>query len=343
MDEIICRQKNAPEPMTGRRFVLGAAGIVLRLAVAQLLVNAAITLSGVGLLNAAFYLYAVILLIAFMKKTVASSVYTLGSGTLVLQSMLGDSTTSVVEIPLSRVQAVRPVGRCEKLRLCYHQVTAVDAQAKPGLRVRAAFFASLFSARLARVLAGKAAAERAGWAIVFPEDGLLRACVLRPNEAFLRALEEALPEAFGVDDRLTRARIHTISARALQRAFPAEYPHVEPLVAEEELRWAQDELTRQKQAREAEQERKKARAQARQNPGGKPANPPKKKKKKAKPETARKTPEQEGEAAQAEDAPREEPAQEAEKTQPQEENTQARRRRRRQETEEDDAIHDGPV
>ena len=330
MDEIICRQKNAPQPMTGRRFVLGAAGIVLRLAVAQLLVNAAIAVSGVGLLNALFYLYAVALLIAFMGRTVASSVYTLGRETLVLQSMLGDSTTSVVEIDLACVQAVRPVGRCEKLRLSYHQVTAVDARAKPGLRVRAAFFASLFSARLARLLAGKACGERAGWAVVFREDSLLRACVLRPNEDFLRALEAALPQAFGVDDRLTRAPIHTISARALQRAFPAEYPHVEPLVDEEELRWAQDELSRQKQAREAERERKKARAQKKQNAGGNPAQPPKKrKKKKAAPQ-----PEQSETARD-----QEEPSQ----TATEETNSQARRRRRRQETEDDDAIHDDPV
>ena len=342
MDEIICRQKNTPEPMTGRRFVLGAAGIVLRLAVAQLLVNAAIALSGVGLLNVAFYLYAVILLIGFMKRTVASSVYTLGSSTLVLQSMLGDSTTSVVEIPLSRVQAVRPAGRCEKLRLSYHQVTAVDAQAKPGFRVRAAFYASLFSARLARLLAGKASGEQAGWVVVFPEEGLLRACVLRPDEAFLRALEEALPQAFDVDDRMTRARIHTISARALQRAFPKEYPHVEPLVDEEQMRWAQDELARQKQAREAERERKKARAQARQNAKSIPVSAPQKdapgkKKKKPACKPARQDLPPDGIAAQAEDAPRQA------QTPAEETDAQARRRRRRQETEEDDAIHDGPV
>ena len=340
MDEIICRQKNAPQPMTGRRFVLGTAGIVLRLAVAQLLVNAAIALSGAGLLNALFYLYAVALLIGFMRRTVSSSVYTLGRQTLVLQSMLGDSTTSVVEIELSRVMAVRPVARCEKLRLCYAQVTTVDAQAKPGFRVRAAFFASLFSARLARLLAGKAADEQAGWAVVFREDSLLRACVLRPNEALLQALEEALPEAFDVDDRLTRAPIHTISARALQRAFPAAYPHVEPLVDEAQLRWARDEIARQKQAREAERERRQARARKKQ--GAAPEGAPQRKKKKpAPPQEANAAASDQTEAADAQSAQAE--AEQTEPVQAQDTDAQARRRRRRQETEEDDAIHDGPV
>ena len=330
MDEIICRQKNAPEPMTGRRFVLGAAGIVLRLAVAQLLVNAAIAVSGVGLLNVLFYLYAVALLIGFMRRTVASSVYTLRGGSLVLQSMLGDSTTSVVEIDLAQVQAVRPVNRGEKLRLCYHQVTTVDAAAKSGARMRAAFFASLFSARLARLIAGAAAQEQAGWAVVFPEDGWLRACVLRPNEAFLRALEEALPQAFGVDDRMKREPVRTISARALQRAFPEEYPHVEPLIAEEQLRWAQDELARQKQERETKRERKKAKAAARQ--GAALESPPQQKKKKKKKEPA-------SEAAQEDAPPQDAPEAEEDAVQM----DQPKRRRRRQETEEDDAIHDDPV
>ena len=266
MDEIMYRQKNAPKAMTGRRFLLGAAGIVLRLAVAQIAVNALIALSGVGLLNVAFYLYAVALLIGFMRRTVAGSVYALGARTLTLQSLLGDSTTSVVQIPLRQVIALRPVMRCENLRLCYAQVTAVDAAARPGFRMRAAFFASLFSARLARRIAGKRARQRMGWAAVFKEEGRLRACVFRPDETLLRSLAAVLPDAFDVDDRMTRERIHTIYARSLARAFHEAYPHVEPLVREEDMRWAAREIERQKGERQAaraeEQQRRQLRAAA---------------------------------------------------------------------------------
>lgn len=266
MDEIIYRQKNAPKAMTGRRFLLGAAGIVLRLAVAQIIVNALIALSGVGLLNVLFYLYAVALLIGFMRKTVAGSVYALGARTLTLQSLLGDSTTSVVQIPLRRVITIRPVMRCENLRLCYAQVTAVDAAAKPGARMRAAFVASLFSARLARRIAGRCAKEEMGWAAVFEEEGRLRACVFRPDETLLRSLAALLPRAFDADDRTTRARVSTIYARSLKRAFSQAYPHVEPLIREEDMRWAAEEIERQrgerKAARDAEEKRRRMRSAA---------------------------------------------------------------------------------
>lgn len=266
MDEIIFRQKNAPQKVTGRRFLLGAAGIVLRLAVAQIAVNALIALSGAGLLNILFYLYAVALLAGFMRRTVAGTVYVLGARTLVLQSLLGDSTTAVVEIPLDGVIALRSVVRCEDLHLCYAQVTAPDAAARPGLRMRAAFIASMLSARLACLIAGKRAQEEMGWAVVFEEEGRLRACVLRPNDELLALLRDALPEAFDRDDRMEREPVRTIYARALKRAFPEQYPHVEPLILEEDMRWARGEIARQKAARKAkreeEEKRKKARAAA---------------------------------------------------------------------------------
>ncbi len=256
MDEIIYRQKNAPRPMTARRFLLGVAGIVLRLALAQLIALALESATGSGLFSILFYLYAVALLLAFMRRTVASSAYTLKRETLTLQSLMGDSTTSVVEIELSRIVALREVRRGENLRATYPQVTAIDAAAKPGPRMRAAFLASLLSARLARRIAGGAADHVAGYAAIFEEDGFARACVFRPNEEMRSHLRAALPDAFGVDDRLTREPLRTITARALQRAFPAYYPHVEPLVGEEELQKAQDEIARQKRER---QKKKRAR------------------------------------------------------------------------------------
>ncbi|MBQ9083298.1 MAG: hypothetical protein IJY28_07350 [Clostridia bacterium] len=62
MQEIIFRQRSAARPLTGRTFVLSIAGILLHLAIAQLAVHALVSLTGAGLFNAAFYLYAVRLL-----------------------------------------------------------------------------------------------------------------------------------------------------------------------------------------------------------------------------------------------------------------------------------------
>lgn len=262
MEEIVYMQKNAPQPVTARRFVLGAAGIVLRLAVAQIVVNAAIALTGAGLLNVLFYLYAVVVLVLFMRSTVAGSAYALRESTLVLQSLLGDSTTAVVEVPLNEVTALRPVMRGENLRLRCAQVTAVDAACKPGWRRRLAFAVSLISARLARLIAGRAAGEQAGWVAVFREEGRLRACVFRPDEAMLDALARALPEAFDRDERMEGEPLRSIYARSLARAFPALYPHVEPLVSEADMAWAKEEKARRKQARREKREEKKRREAA---------------------------------------------------------------------------------
>ena len=109
MEEIRAQQVNRARPMTGRDFVLGVASVVLRLALAQILCNLLIAATGAGLLNVLFYLYAVATLAMFMRRTVASSAYTLKQETLVLERKLGDSTTSVVEVP--RLTAFWPFVR----------------------------------------------------------------------------------------------------------------------------------------------------------------------------------------------------------------------------------------
>lgn len=237
IEAIVASQKDRPEPITGKSFVLAVAGVVLRLALAQIVVNLLISATGVGLLNVAFYVYAVWLMAAFMRRTVAASAYTLKESTLYLQKLLGDSTTSVVEIPLDAIRAIRPVAACERLKLTYRQVTIIDARARAPFRARLAFFLSLFSARLARLAAGKDAERVIGYAIAFDEAGRTRCCVIRPDEAFCEALAKALPEAFGRDDRMERERT-TLWARALQRAFPALYPQVKPLIDEQALEQA---------------------------------------------------------------------------------------------------------
>lgn len=252
MEEIRAQQVNRARPMTGRDFVLGVASVVLRLALAQILCNLLIAATGAGLLNVLFYLYAVATLAMFMRRTVASSAYTLKQETLVLERKLGDSTTSVVEIPLDRILAVRPVCRGERLHVCYRQVTVIDNEAKPTARMKAAWRASLISARLARKIAGAHVHDEIGWAIIFNEaDVQRRACVFCPDEAMCGALREALGDRFGLDDRQTRPQVVTLYAQALERAFPEIYTHVTPLVSRREAKMAREVIAQQKAARGA--------------------------------------------------------------------------------------------
>ena len=134
VEEIRAQQVNRARPVTGKGFALGVASVVLRLALAQIVCNLLIAATGMGLLNVLFYLYAVMTLALFMRRTVASSAYTLKQETLVLERKLGDSTTSVVEIPLNHIIAVRPICAGERLHVCYRQVTVIDNEAKPTAR-----------------------------------------------------------------------------------------------------------------------------------------------------------------------------------------------------------------
>ena len=251
MQEIIFQQRNAAKPLTGRAFILNIAGVLIQLSIAQLVINALISMTGIGLLNIAFYLYAIWLLIMFMRETVASYVYTLKEGVLVLERKLGDSTITVVEAPLDKVVSLRPVRMGENLYISYRDVLSIDASSRPTLRVRMAFIASLLSSHLARMLAGKRVQDVIGHVIVFDEGGLRRACTFCPNEELLKMLEDRLGERLGFDERMTRAKASSLYARALERAFPALYAYVDPLLKHEDVAWANEEIARQKEERQA--------------------------------------------------------------------------------------------
>lgn len=258
MEEIRFQQINAPRPMTGKSFLLGVAAVLLRLAIAQILCNLLITATGVGLLNIAFYLYAVVTLFRFMRKTVAGSAYTLKEKSLVLQKRLGDSTTSVMEIPLDKIVSIRPICAGERLKVCYKQVTVMDSNAAVPMRIRWGWRASLLSARLARKIAGNGVDAQIGYAIVYNEEGdtYRRACVFCPNEQMCAALRDVLGDRFDADDRLSRPKVTTMYAQALQRAFPELYAHVTPLVSEEQAQQAAEEIARQKEKRHVRHEQK---------------------------------------------------------------------------------------
>lgn len=250
MNEIIATQHDRAKPLTGKTFLLSVASIVLRLAAAQIAVNLAISLTGLGLLNVLFYAYAVWLLFGFMRRTVASYTYTLKTDVLILQRRLGDSTTTLIEIPLEKIRAIRPVRFGEDMRLYYKQVTFFDPACRPSWRVRAAFMLSYVSAHAARAAAGKKAGEQAGYAMVFEEDGALRCCVLQPNEKLCAALEGAC-ECFGADDFAGREPLSGVRARCLQKAFPELYPHVRPLMDPAQVEAAHRELAGRREKRKA--------------------------------------------------------------------------------------------
>ncbi len=242
------RQRDNAKKVTGRMFIVSVASIILQLAVAQFLCNLVILYTQNALFNVLFYAYAVVLLLRFMRNVVAGYAYTLTDKRLILERKLGDSTTTIVDISLDKIISIRPVCAAEKL--FYKQVTVIDPHAAPGFRYQAAFLLSLFSARLARAAAGKGAEKVIGYAVVYNEDNRMRCCVFRPNEEMCQALEQALGERFGWDDRLNRPQLETLFARALQRAFPALYPHVKPLVSPQEVEWLEELIKRKAQRRQ---------------------------------------------------------------------------------------------
>ena len=250
MQEIIFRQRDAARPLMGRTFVMSIAGIVLKLAVAQIVVNLLISMTDMSLLSVAFYLYAAWLLIDFVRGAVAGCVYTLREDTLVLERKLGDSTITMIEVPLDRVVSLREIHMAENLHISYRNVMHIDGSSRPALRVRAAFLLSLLSSHLARAMAGKRAQDVIGHVIVYDEGSLRRACTFCPGGELLKRLEQPLGEKIGFDERMTRAKKHTLYARALEHAFPALYPFVDPLVKAEDVAWAREEIARQKAERQ---------------------------------------------------------------------------------------------
>jgi len=250
MEQVLAQQCNQAEPITGKAFFFGVLGVLIRLALAQILVNFLIAMTGVGLINLLFYLYAIVLLLRFMGKTVAGSQYMLKENRLILQKQLGDSTVSAVEIPTDQILSIRPVFRGDRLACSYRRVSVIDASAAQPARMRIAFGAALVSAWMARNIAGDMAYQAYAYAVVYLDEGIPHICVFRPDEAFLSALRERFPQAFGMDERREGAKRVTLWLQALERAFPQLYTHVEPLVSEERVRAAKAEIKRQKQEKD---------------------------------------------------------------------------------------------
>lgn len=264
MHEIILKQHDAARKLDGKGFVLGIAGILLSLSIAQIVCNWLISLTGIGLLNLGFYLYAVWLLIMFMRDTVASYVYTLMEDKLVLERKLGDSTITVIEVPFESVAAMRPVRMGERLETAYRDVMVIDPAGRPTARVRAAFVLSLISSCLARSVAGKKVEDEIGYVLVYDQNMTRHACVFCPNEEMIKALEEKLQERFGFDERMTHNKVRTLYSRALERAFPALYPYVDPLVKPEDVVRAKEQVDADRAKRRENAQVKKEKAKAKE-------------------------------------------------------------------------------
>ena len=249
MQEILAQQRNTAKPITGKSFFLGVISMVVHLAIAQAVVNLIIVRTGFGLINIVFYLYAIWLIVAFMGKTVAGSLYMIKEQALYLQKTLGDSTTSVVEIPLDQILSVREVLHGERLECSYQHITVIDMAAAKRWRMRWAFALSLLSARLCRKAAGKLAMEHRAYLVAYMAEGKRCACVFMPDEAFCAELNKALPDVYGVDERTQENTRVTMMAQALERAFPALYGYVKPLVTQESIEKAREEIAAQKQKR----------------------------------------------------------------------------------------------
>jgi len=115
---------------------------------------------------------------------------------------------------------------------------------------------------LARRVAGRNVEEEIGYVLVYDQNMTRHACVFRPNEEMLRALKERLHERFGFDERMTHGRIRTLYSRALERAFPALYPYVDPLVKPEDVARAREQVEADKAKRREKAQQKKEKGKA---------------------------------------------------------------------------------
>ena len=244
------RQEIRPQRTTAKGFVLSCAGIMLRLAVCQLICVLLAKLLEAPALNALVLLYAAALLLSLLKKKTAGCVYELAEDKLILSRTMGDRRTRALEIPLEAILAVRTAAAGERLRVSYKRVTDARVRGK-SLRMRTAYAAALVSAGLARMIAGGREAQEDGVAVAFTEGSGVHAGVFAPDPGFSAALQEAVGERWGWDDRMARPHVQALWGRALERAFPGLYPNVVPLVTAEESAWAKEQHAAAKARRNA--------------------------------------------------------------------------------------------
>lgn len=282
MSGILQEQVNRPERMDPKTFLMTLVRMVLRLAVAQIVVTILVFVLKAPVLNFLFYAYAVAEVVIILRQILASDRYVLTASGLLLERRMGDMVLHSVNVPTDQMVSVREYAAGEKLPVSYAHVTEFRRQAKVPLNVRLGRGLAVFSARLARRCAGTAAGNPCGLVLAYYEGNKVKACTFEPDAGMLEALGKVLGERMGTDDRLARPHLRTFMARTQARAFPELYPHVLALVTPQDEAWAEafEKKRKQEQARKkAQKEAKLAQRQAQRTPGTKQR---KKKKKPAK-------------------------------------------------------------
>ena len=253
-------QRVAPKPFGGGTLVRAAGSIWLRLAALQLAVNLLALITDSGVPTKLLCIYALWLLARCLFEAVEGAMYTIRGDQIILEKKLGDITVNRVSIPFGSILSVRPAVCAEKLSVSYRQVSWFGSGLKPSLRLRAAWLSSLVSARAARRIAGEAALCDKGMLIAYLADDRPYACVFAPSQRIAEQLAPAVGERWGWDDRLSRAEVTSLQGHCLQRAFPALYPNVRPLISQEDEEWLaewQAERDAAKQKKKAGKEKKK--------------------------------------------------------------------------------------
>ena len=230
---IIARQMILPPRMTGRSFLISLSRIFVLASLAQIAVSLLIRITGLVSLRFILFFFAAYLLFNWFLDRVQNAEFILTNQEIRLTRVIGIGSRQETRIPITEIVAVRQHAAGEDLGVTYHPVLVLQRSLKPTLRIRVSWMISYLSARLARKLAGKSAFQTNGTVFVQKESGSKKALLFPKNESFLTALQQALPIQFETDDRMGDEPVVTFRGRLLQRAFPALYPHVLPLISED--------------------------------------------------------------------------------------------------------------
>ena len=228
-----------------KAFIMKAASRILLLATTQLLANILSFVTESDLWLTLNIVLTVFVSVSFVYHETRQVRYLLGEDSLALTWQIGDHDLRGLEIRLSDIVTIREYTDIESLPISYAK-TRWFLLKRPAFRVRAARAMSYVSAGLARKIAGTRYGERTGMVIVYRGKRKLQACVFEPSIEMLSLLTEKLPDHMGIDDRLGRARLTGYRARCLERAFPGEYPYVQPLITQHQRDEADRENERSK-------------------------------------------------------------------------------------------------
>lgn len=249
-------QRVDPVPFGGKTFAAAASGALLRLSVLQILANVLSALTGSGMVRPLFCLYTACLLGGILYGSLEGAVYTIDGDSIILEKDLGGDTINRVRIPFQSILSIRPAYPAEKLSVSYRQVSYFGVGLRPSLRIRIGWLVSLFSARMARHIIGDAAEEERGLVIAYLAGDRPQACVMEPDETLTFRLKAAAGERWNWDDRLSRAEVVSLQGMCLQRAFPALYPNIRPLVSPEDEAWLAEKTAELQAASEQKKEQR---------------------------------------------------------------------------------------